>query len=64
MGYYEAVFKQAKELKKDAQIIEDEISKYILGANNGKKMSIRCIKHLIAQMGRECAVLYGDLGEK
>lgn len=58
------LYKQANNLVQDAQVIADEIFKYNPGATNGKKMSIKCIQHLIACLARGFAVLYGDIGEK
>ena len=51
---------QANDLAKDGQAIADELGP----TTNGKKMSIKCIQHLIAQLTRRYAVLYVDIGEK
>ena len=57
------LFKRATNLVGDGQTIADEISKYNTDFN-GKKMSIKCIQHLIAALAREYAALYGDVGNK
>lgn len=50
----------AKDLVEDGQTIADNLNPEF----NGKKMSIKCIQHLIAALAREWAVLYGDIGNK
>lgn len=59
----QTLYEQANNLVKDGQTIADEISKYNPDFSD-KKMSIKCIQHLIAALAREWAALYGDVGNK
>ena len=59
----EKLYKQAKDLAEDAEMITDNLANYNPGIRK-KVVPLRVIQHDIATLMRDYSILYGKVGEK